>query len=337
MNQIAGVVHGGEYVINARATAGIERSMPGLLPFLNQLPGYEGGGKVSGITTAEQQSMWDAVRGKFPSAILSSATRTVMTEGHADWHNAGRAIDISGPNMGSIAAWIASTYPDSLELIHHPFSRNIKNGKNVGDGMSFYGANTMAGHRDHVHWALGKSAAMPTSSDMLSAISPAATAQATTTPAPTSAPTTTTSQSTSMSVPGSLSRLASMGVSGLGAGVGETTTGSDLNVFGQAAGAAIEGQVASALGVFGINDSPGWLQGLSQIASGVTIGGDSVAPVAAAPRAVSAPAMTSVHSGSGAQPGPGVVYNINAWDTEAAFQQARQQDNERSAAKLARY
>lgn len=346
-DQIAGVVHGGEYVIKASSTAGIENAMPGLLDYLNNrgaLPGFQGGGKVQlgnisgpGITTAEQQSMWDAVRGKFPSAILSSATRTVMTEGHADWHNAGRAIDISGPNMGAIAAWIASTYPDSLELIHHPFSRNIKNGKNVGDGMSFYGANTMAGHRDHVHWALGKSAAMPTSSDMLSAIIPAATAPATTTPAPTSAPTTTTSQSTSMSLPGSLSRLASMGVSGLGAGVGETSSGSDLNLFGQAAGAAIEGQVASALGVFGINDSPGWLQGLSQIASGITIGGDSVAPVAAAPRAVTPPAMNSVHSGSGAQPGPGVVYNINAWETEAAFLQAKQQESERTAAKLARF
>ncbi|UTN92936.1 tape measure protein [Gordonia phage Finkle] len=117
-------------------------------------------GNISGegITTGEQQSMWDAVRSKFGDAVLSSATRSVQTEGHADYHNAGRAIDISGPSMGAIAAWIAQTYPDSMELIHSPFSHNIKDGKDVGDGMSFYGAGTMSGHQDHVHWALGHDA-----------------------------------------------------------------------------------------------------------------------------------------------------------------------------------
>ena len=333
VGQVAGVVHGGEYVIKASSTAGIENAMPGLLDYLNNrgaLPGFQGGGKVQlgnisspGITTGQQQSMWDAVRGKFPNAVLSSATRTVMTEGHADYHNAGKAIDISGPGMGAIASWIASTYPDSLELIHSPFSRNIKNGKNVGDGTGVYGAGLMAAHRDHVHWALGKtaSAAISDGTGMMAALGPGISAASA--PAE-SAVTTGATAATSMSVPSSLPELASTGLSGLGP-------------FGDAAGAAIEGQVGSALSLFGVGGSPGWLQGLSKLAGAVSVGGQSVAPIAATPRPATAPAMSGVHSGSGQQPGPGVVYNINAWDSEAAFMQARQQDNERSAAKLVRY
>lgn len=346
-NQIAGVVHGGEYVIKASSTSGIQNAFPGLLDYLNNrgaLPGYEKGGKVQlgnisqpGITTSEQQSMWDAVRGKFPSAILSSATRTVMTEGHADFHNAGRAIDISGPNMGSIAAWIASNYPDSLELIHSPFSRNIKNGKNVGDGTSFYGANTMAGHRDHVHWALGKSAAQAAGTegtDMLSVLDPSSIAA----PAPATASATTASASSSMSVPGSFSGLSSMGLSGLGVTTQVNADSPERTLqLGSAAGAAIEGQVASALDVFGIGDSPGWLKGLGQLASGIKVGGDSVAPIAARPSAATAPSMNTLHGGSGAQPGPGVVYNIAVRDTEDAFIRAQQQERENAAAKLARF
>lgn len=356
-DQIAGVVHGGEYVIKASSTAGIENAMPGLLDYLNNrgaLPGFKGGGKVQlgnisgpGITSGEQQSMWDAVRGKFPNAVLTSATRTVMTEGHADYHNAGRAIDISGSGMGAIASWIASTYPDSLELIHSPFSRNIKNGQNVGDGTSVYGAGTMAGHRDHVHWALGKTAAAITSTTetdgtgMMTALGPTLNATA----APeiqANTGNTQTTTSSSMSLPGSLSGLASMGVSGLGAGVGKTNSGSDLSVFGNAAGAAIEGQVGAALDVFGVGDSPGWLKGLSALAGSIKVsGGDgamsSVAPISASPAPATAPSMNTLHGGSGAQPGPAVVYNIAARDTEDAFIRSQQQERERAAAKLARF
>jgi TP901 family phage tail tape measure protein len=170
IDSVAGVVHGGEHVINASSRKRLENAYPGLLDFMNRtgtlpLPGYKGGGTVAlgnisgpGITTDEQRSMWDAVRQAFPSAVLTSATREVMTEGHPDYHNAGRAIDISGPGMGQVAAWIAKNFPDSLELIHSPFDSNINNGKDVGDGFGFYGAGTMAGHKDHVHWALGKTA-----------------------------------------------------------------------------------------------------------------------------------------------------------------------------------
>lgn len=130
--------------------------------------GFANGGIVQlgnisgeGITTPEQQSMWDAVRTQFGDAVLTSATRSVQTEGHADYHNAGKAIDLGGP-MDQIAAWIAQNFADSLELIHSPFGHNIKDGQNVGDGFSFYGAGTMSGHTDHVHWALGHMANLNT-------------------------------------------------------------------------------------------------------------------------------------------------------------------------------
>jgi TP901 family phage tail tape measure protein len=156
-------VSNGEYVVNAVSTAA---NLP-LLQAINSgaIKGYAGGGQVQlgnisgpGITTNEQQSMWNAIRMAFPDAVLTSATRTVMTEGHPDFHNAGRAIDISGPSMGAIASWIASNYPDSLELIHSPFGSNIKNGKNVGNGNTVYGSDLMDAHGNHVHWALGKTA-----------------------------------------------------------------------------------------------------------------------------------------------------------------------------------
>lgn len=126
--------------------------------------GTESFGNISGpgITTSDQQSAWDAVRQQFPDAVLTSATRTVQTEGHPDFHNAGKALDISGPPelMNRIAEWIATTFPDSLELIHGGFGHNIKDGKDVGDGVGFYGAGTMSGHYDHVHWALGRPATL---------------------------------------------------------------------------------------------------------------------------------------------------------------------------------
>lgn len=116
-------------------------------------------GNISGegITTNIQQSMWDAVRTQFPQAVLSSATRSVQTEGHADYHNVGKAIDLGGPisALGAQADWIVQTFSNILELIHNPFGHNMKDGRDVGDGFGFYGAGTMGAHGDHVHWAMG--------------------------------------------------------------------------------------------------------------------------------------------------------------------------------------
>lgn len=114
-------------------------------------PGTVGGtvqlGNISGegITSGIQLSMWDTLRKQFPDAVLSSATRTVQTEGHPDFHNAAKAIDLGGPigNLQPIADWINNTYPDSLELFWDP-GPNRKNGAPTG---------AIGGHGDHVHWA----------------------------------------------------------------------------------------------------------------------------------------------------------------------------------------
>lgn len=121
------------------------------------LPGLAGGGIASGAgsLTPVQQGMWESIRNAFPEAQVTSATRTVDVGSGYDFHMQGKAIDIVGPDMPAMADWIASNYPGSLELIHgNGFGRNIDEGQNVGDGMAFFGADTMAGHNDHVHWAM---------------------------------------------------------------------------------------------------------------------------------------------------------------------------------------
>ncbi|WP_280185899.1 transglycosylase SLT domain-containing protein [Nocardia gipuzkoensis] len=156
----------GEYVVNARATA---RNMP-LLEAINRsgLPGFADGGAVKGngkqpikTGSAIVDSMAAVVGQKFPGMKLTSGVRSTN-----DWHGQGKAADFSNgsdstPEMRSLAQFIATNYPNSLELIHQPFSHNIKNGKNVGDGLSVYGAKTMAEHRNHVHWAIGSAVSAP--------------------------------------------------------------------------------------------------------------------------------------------------------------------------------
>ena len=79
-----------------------------------------------------------------------------------DYHGQGKAVDFSNgyddtPEMQRFANWIADTWgANTLELIHSPFARNIKDGSSVGDGMGFYGSDTMAQHRNHVHWAVDR-------------------------------------------------------------------------------------------------------------------------------------------------------------------------------------
>ena len=352
-DQPAGFVHGGEHVIKASSRTSIENAYPGLLDYLNNkgtLPGYEGGGRVAlgnisgaGITTGEQQSMWDAVRGKFPEAILSSATRSVMTEGHPDFHNAGRAIDISGPGMGAIASWIASNYPESLELIHSPFGSNIKNGKNVGDGNAFYGAGLMAAHGNHVHWALG-SVAKPSAKESATAPTASAESSSTAGSAPTSATETpTTSASSGITLASSFSGLSATGGDMLGklSPVSSPDGKSQsLDKIGSAVGQVASGQVSSALGVLGVGDSPGWLKGLSTLAGGIKVGGGAgAAPINAATTAVSAvgSSIGSVHGGGGAAPGPVTNFNIQTTDREPAYLVSERIAKERAAANLAAF
>ncbi|AMS02938.1 tape measure protein [Gordonia phage MagicMan] len=222
------------------------------------LPGYAGGGTLpktldgyttpdginggtvtfgnisgNGVTTGIQLSMWDHLRQKFPDLKLFSATRTVQTEGHPDFHNAGKAIDISP--MQQVADHIANTFGSKvLELYWDP-------GPNMDEGKP---AGAIGGHSDHVHWAMdeiiappkppapevGPPGAVPEQSPQV---------PQTTTPSPESAP------------PASSST-----------GSGETSISGRL---GAVAKSAVEEQVRDAFGVISLNDSPGWLTALSKI------------------------------------------------------------------------
>ncbi len=138
--------------------------VPPLALLQAMLPGLAGGGIASGAGAMSdtQQAMWEALRSAWPDATVTSATRTVDVGSGYDFHMQGKAIDIGGPDMLGIAAWIAKQYPGSLELIHgNGFSHNIDEGRDVGNGMSFFGSDTMAGHNDHVHWAMNSAPAMP--------------------------------------------------------------------------------------------------------------------------------------------------------------------------------
>lgn len=116
-------------------------------------PAVEGGadGTVSNgsrMTTPIQFAMWDAVRSAFPGVTLTSATRSFMTEGRPDNHNAGLALDLS-PSP-AIAKWIYENYAGKglRELIHMPVAgwSNVLGGQNAVWGQN--------NHYDHVHWAM---------------------------------------------------------------------------------------------------------------------------------------------------------------------------------------
>ena len=166
-------------------------------------------------------------------------------------------------------------------------------------------------------------------------------------------------------MPSSISGLSSWGLNGLGAGINPAKSGKDLSEFGNAAGAAVEGQVSSLLGVLGVPNSPGWLKGITDFAGGISVtdkatgkkvfgGGGSAAsalggigsgfgnsgdyggaaPVSAsAPAGAAAPDTGTVHGGGGA-PGPVTNYNIRTATVEDAWVQAQRRDDLRRAAKL---
>jgi hypothetical protein len=154
--------------------------------------------------------------------------------------------------------------------------------------------------------------------------------------APAATPTGPPSASSSISMPSSISGLSGWGLGDLGKGVGTTKSGSDLSLFGKAAASAVEGQVASALNVFGIGDSPPWLQAASKFVSGISVSRTGGAtPTAAAPLMTGPPDIAPMSSSAGQQ--PGVTYNIAARDTEDAFIRAQRKERERAAARLERF
>lgn len=114
----------------------------------------------------------------------------------------------------------------------------------------------------------------------------------------------------------------------------------DLGKLGSAAGSFVDGQVASALDVFGIPSNPGWLQGISKLVGGISIGGGGgAAPLSLGGNGGGTPPPGDPGNMHGTRAGqaPGVTYNIQARDTEDAFVKAQRVEREKSAAKLSRF
>lgn len=148
---------GGEAVIRPEATRvlgedwvdGVNAAarMGGAQGVKRWLGGFSGGGVIGSIT--------NIVREKFPMMTITSTLRP----GDPGMHGKGKAVDFSNgfdstPEMRSAAGYFAANYGKEIwQLIHSPFNGNIGNGMHVGDGFGFYGAGTMAEHRNHVHIA----------------------------------------------------------------------------------------------------------------------------------------------------------------------------------------
>ncbi|MEU3476397.1 phage tail tape measure protein [Rhodococcus sp. NPDC006774] len=115
------------------------------------------GGIVSGLSNLASEN--------FPALTMTSGYRA----GDPGYHGSGQAADFSNgsdntPEQLAFANFMVDNYkPKLLELIYSApgFDKNVKNGSIV-DG-SFYGASTMAGHRNHVHVAMSQPPGEPSS------------------------------------------------------------------------------------------------------------------------------------------------------------------------------
>jgi hypothetical protein len=127
---------------------------------------------------------------------------------------------------------------------------------------------------------------------------------------------------------------------GSGSGFGFPSL-TNFSGIGSALGEFAGGQIGSALDVFGVGDSPGWLQGIGQFIGGISIGGGGssfggAAPLSAAGAMGGAPPMPSgaMHGGTGGRPGPVFNTNIQVRDAEGAMAEWQRWQDRVSSAKL---
>ncbi|MFA4084244.1 phage tail protein [Mycobacteroides salmoniphilum] len=371
VNRIAGVVHGDEFVIQSKSRKGIENAYPGLLDYLNnqgKLPGYSGGGLVKG-----SQELRSILSERFGISNIGG-WRPQDKYGE---HSTGRALDVmtSDKAKGDAVKDFAVDNASAIDLkwaiwqqkLWYPGGRSEKMETRAnGDPTQ--------NHMDHVHIFSGpgiangllgalKSKGAETGQDVAAGVNPPvgdATVSSGGTEAVSAAAPSGGASSTGsggFNLPSSISGLSGIGLSGMGvksqvAGQPERTF-----EFGNAAAAAVGGQVSSALGVLGVGDSPGWLKGISQFVSGISVGGGSgggpgasdgagigrfggaapIATSAAVPPPAALPAGTVHGAQAGAQPGPVFNTTISAFDTNDAVSMMRRQQDEVSAAKLSRW
>ncbi|MFV8049728.1 hypothetical protein [Mycobacterium sp. 48b] len=365
VDQVAGVVHGKEYVVQAISQERIERDHPGLLDHMNatgKLPGYAGGGLVTGA-----QQLRAVIGERFGISDIGSY-RGADKYGE---HSTGRALDVmvgNNKSKGDAVKDFALANSSAIDLKWVIWRQHLYYPGGGGYDMPDRGSPTQ-NHMDHVHIfsgtgianglrgalkGVGSGSSSPARSAGPGAIDPSS-SDTTGSGAADAVPAAASGASSSSSgggfgVPSTISGLA---------GLGGQAIGGDI---GSAVGELAAGQVSSALGVFGVNDSPGWLKGISTFVGGLsisdkngkkvfdgsniggTLGGAGSLFGGAAPAVPPAPAPAalpggSVHGGqAGQNPGPaGTTYHIRTATVEDAFTQAQQQEKVRLASKLDRY
>lgn len=385
VNAIAGVVHGGEFVVRADSTDRLENAYPGLLDFLNNhgaLPaGYKSGGAVGGRRRKSDE--WLASLGldpdeplgpgRAPEAGLQQRTialsRTLsavfpeiqsiggVRQDRLHWHPSGLALDVMIPG----GTTRGGRNPEGKALGDRIWKFVTDHADELGVDIeaSLWRTDTGGDHYDHLHLVTTGGGKPQKDQEFFL-------------PKKLQDEIRAAQKSTSSAAPGSTPVEPAAATAGSSSSGGSSGSGSYPTSISGWAGFAAEqivgGQVKSALDVFGIPDSPGWLQGLSQFIGGLSISdhegnqlfggsggsslsnigsmfgntaqtGDDLTPLAAQPVAHGTTGGTPPGPVAEGQPipQPGVVYNIHARDTEDAFIRAQRIERERAAAKLARF
>lgn len=378
-DKIAGVVHGGEYVIRKAATDALQSKAPGLLDALN---GYKDGGLVGpDVSVAKalagipySQGNRTDCSGMVSRVILKSLGRNggLMTTKNADkWLSAlgfrpgtgGRGAITVGwydrgpnPNDGHMAMTLSDGTHAEAGGRNRVFTLGAK--ARGGDDSTF---------DRHMFLELVSRKGPASGDGQIFGQGPATGGipAASTTGAVTAAVNSEGSGSGGVSLASSISGLAGMGLSNLGVTTStQIGSGSQERTFdiGSAVSSAVGGQVSSALGVFGVGDSPGWLQGISKFVGGISVsdkngkkvfdggniggtfgdagslfgGAAPVAPASVGPAAMPSGAVHGTQAGQ--KPGPaGPTYNIRTATVEDAFLQAQKQEQIRIASKIDRF
>ncbi|MFV8181915.1 phage tail protein [Mycobacteroides chelonae] len=372
INRIAGVVHGDEFVIKSKSRKGIENAHPGLLDYLNangKLPGYAGGGLVAG--TAQLRKI---ISDRFGISNIGG-WRPQDKYGE---HSTGRALDVmtSDKAKGDAVKDFAVDNASAIDLKWAIWQQKLWYPGGRSEKMDDRGSPTQ-NHMDHVHIFSGpgiangllgalKSKGAETGQGVAAGVNPpvgdttvsSGGTEAVSAAAPGGGASS--SGGGGFNLPSSISGLSGIGLSGMG--VKSQVPGQPERTFefGNAAAAAVGGQVSSALGVLGVPDSPGWLKGISQFVSGISVGGGGsggglggapegagpgsrfggatpIAASAAVPAPAALPAGTVHGAQAGAQPGPVFNTTISAFDTSDAVSMMRRQQDEITAAKLGRW
>jgi hypothetical protein len=347
----------GEYVVKAAAA---RKNMP-LLEAINfgKVPGFAGGGLVAG-----DQQLRQVIMDRFGISDIGGY-RPADKYGE---HSTGRALDVMVGNdrsKGDAVKDFALANASAIDLKWAIWRQHLYYPGGGGYDMPDRGSPTQ-NHMDHVHIFSGTgitnglrgalAGAGPKGGIAAGVGVPGAAAVGGPGAEDTSSSDQTGAPSSSGGIgpmPSSISGLAGWGLDNLGAGVGTTGTGSDLSLFGKAAGSAVSGQVSSALGVLGIPDAPPILQAASQLLGGIKVGGKglfdfgspgggagpiSAKPLSGAPAGIVGDPTQNLQGRTlGPESRGGATYNLTVGTLPEAVMAMQQKEREAAAARLQRF